>query len=560
MSPRRLGLIMALAIGVSTPSDAAAPYPALSRSGMVASDHVLASEAGAAVLAQGGNAVDAVVAAALAAGVVQPAGSGLGGGGFAVVVEADGTRHVLDFREVAPAAATRDMYVNAEASDASRIGGLAVGVPGEGAGLSALHERFGKLPLPKVVGPAVTLADKGFSLGPHLAKSFRQAGDDATEIAQGLFGRKKVPAQGEWVHRKRLAKTLEAFGRQGAEVFRSGPIAEDIVKASEDSGGCLTLEDLASYQPKSRDPIVGTYRGWTVVTMPPPSSGGVILLQILKVLEGQEVSQTPAHGAMLFHRLAEAMKHAYADRARHMGDPDRHRVPVDALLAEERITSIRNDFDPDRTHDAAHYGTPIDAGTDAGTQHISVIDADGMAVALTTTINTSFGSRVVGSTSGVLLNNEMDDFVARPGEPNHYGLVGSEANAVWPGARPLSSMTPTVLISPDGDERIVVGASGGPFIISSTLQAILNIIDYQMDPAEAVSVPRMHHQWAPDALFVDEGVSPETIEALVAKGHAVKAMGFFSSVQLIHMHGGQARGASDPRKGGWPAAPVQKRR
>jgi gamma-glutamyltranspeptidase/glutathione hydrolase len=520
---------------------------------MVASDHRLASEAGAQILAAGGNAVDAVVATALAAGVVQPAGSGLGGGGFAVVVGVDGTPFVLDFREVAPAGATRDMYVQSTQENASRIGGLAVGVLGEAAGLAALHARFGALKLSEVAAPAAALARDGFVLGPHLAHALSKTGEAAPILARSLFGANHVPVQGEHVQRKRLGRTIESFGDEGASALQTGAIAEDIAAAIAQTGGLVGVADLTGYTPKVRTPVVGEYRGWTVVTMPPPSSGGVVLLQVLAVLEGLDMAETPAFGADLFHRLAEAMKHAFADRARHMGDPDRVEIPVQALLSPERIEAIRSDFEPGRTYDPEHYGTAIDPGTDAGTQHISVIDANGMAVALTTTINTSFGSRVFGAKSGVLLNNEMDDFVARPGKPNHYGLIGSEANAVSPGARPLSSMAPTVLISPDGHERIVVGASGGPFIISSTLQAIVNVIDFGMDPAEAVSVPRMHHQWAPNVLFVDRGVSPDTVSTLVALGHAVKVMDFFSAVQLIHFKDGVATGASDPRKGGQPA-------
>ena len=289
--------------------------------------------------------------------------------------------------------------------------------------------------------------------------------------------------------------------------------------------------------------------------MPPPSSGGAVLLQVLAVLEGYELP-TYGHGsADLYHLYAEAFQHAFADRARYMGDPDRIDVPTEAMLDPERIAEIRRQILPGRTFDREYYGTAIDIGRDAGTLHISVLDDDGMAVALTTTINTSFGSRVVGTRSGVLLNNEMDDFVARPGVPNAYGLVGSEANAVAPGARPLSSMTPTVLISPEGDRRIVVGASGGPFIISSTLQVIVDIIDFDLDPSEAVSAPRMHHQWAPEKLFIDADVSPDTERALIGRGHTVQRFPFFSSVQVVVSEGeGSERavyGAADPRKGGY---------
>ncbi|MGB0639572.1 MAG: gamma-glutamyltransferase [Myxococcota bacterium] len=531
----------------------AAPPPAVSTGGMVAADHRLGSDAGAEILSKGGNAVDAAVATALAVGVVQPAGSGLGGGGFAVVVAADGESHVLDFREEAPKAATRDMYVHTDIPDASRVGGLAVGVPGEAAGLAELHARWGSLPLTDVAAPAIRLAREGFQVESHLASALKRSGVAGPSLSMGLFNEPEVPTIGTHVKRVRLASTIEAFAETGGKALHVGPIAADIVAATVAAGGILSEDDLANYRTRDRPPVIGQYKGWTVITMPPPSSGGVVLMQILGVLEAVDIAGSGPHSAETFHRLAEAMKHAFADRARYMGDPDRIQVPIDQLLAPSRIAAIQQDFDPKKTHERDHYGTSIDIGTDGGTQHISVLDKDGMAVALTTTINTSFASRVVAPESGILLNNEMDDFVAKPGVPNHYGLVGSESNAVAAGARPLSSMSPTVLISPDKTERIVVGASGGPFIITSTLQAILNVVDFGMDPAEAVSVPRIHHQWAPEILFVDEGVSRDTITALEALGHTVKQIDFFSSVQLIHGTEHHLQAASDPRKGGWPA-------
>jgi len=526
----------------------AAPAPDVSEYGLVQSDHSLGTAVGNEVLRNGGNAVDAVIATALAVGVVQPAGSGLGGGGFAVVVTPDGEATVLDFRETAPAAAHRDMYVQAEQANASRIGGLAVGVPGEGFGLAELHARWGTVPLAELVAPAEQLAQDGFSVHAHLAKSIQRSGDDALALSKGLFGAEHVPQRGQRVRRERLAQTIHAFGQRGAEAFRAGPIAKDIADAAQGAGGVLTAADLKAYKVKGRSPVLAEYRGWRVISMPPPSSGGVVLAQVLGVLEKDDLSGLGHNSAAMIHRVAEALKHGFADRARYMGDPDRVEIPVARLLSAERIQVVHDDFDPDRTHPQQHYGAAIDVGTDGGTQHISVLDKDGLSVSLTTTINTSFASRVVAPMSGVLLNNEMDDFVARPGVPNHYGLVGSEANAVSPGARPLSSMSPTVLISPDGKERIVVGASGGPFIISSTLAVILNIIDFGMDTAEAVSVPRMHHQWAPDLLFVDTHTSPDTIRVLESKGHTVKQMEFFSSVQVVHGSGGLVYGAADPRK------------
>ena len=533
---------------------AAAPPPELGRSGLVASDHRLASEAGAEILAAGGNAVDAAVATALAAGVVQPAGSGLGGGGFAVVVTPAGEGSVLDFREVAPAAATRDMFVEAEAEDASRKGGLAVAVPAEGPGLAELHRRYGRLGLQRVTRPAWKLAHRGFAVGTHLAKSFSKAGDHAGPLASGLFGLSEAPRQGQEVRRANLALTLQRFAATRGEDLRSGLGAKEIVAAVVEAGGILAADDLAEIAPVDREPLVGSYRGWTVITMPPPSSGGAVILQALGVLEGFELSAYPHNSAELLHLYAETWQHAFADRARHMGDPDRVSVPLEQMLAAERIAEIQRQVLPSRTFEPDYYGTAIDPGTDAGTQHISVLDGEGLSVALTTTINTSFGSGVVGGRSGVLLNNEMDDFVARPGVPNAYGLVGSEANAVAPGAKPLSSMSPTVLISPDGAQRIVVGASGGPFIITSTLQVITGIIDHGLDPSEAVAAPRVHHQWAPGLLFVDVGLTEDTRASLRARGHVLKELDMFSSVQVIHQLGpGEMLGASDPRKGGWPA-------
>ena len=533
---------------------AAAPPSEIGRAGMVASDHRRASTAGRDVLASGGNAVDAAVATALASGVVQPASSGLGGGGFAVVVLPNGERSVLDFREVAPKKAHRDMYVDADDDQASRIGGLANAVPGEARGLEALHKRYGKLPWRAVVEPALALAQDGFAVEHHLAKALRGLQDDALPVTRGLFDATTVPRQGDPVTRSELGITLQRLAQDGADALHEGEGAKAIARASRAAGGILTADDLSAYRPKDREPIVGSYRGWTLITMPPPSSGGVVIVQMLGVLEGYDLASLGHNSSDYVHLVSEASKHGFADRARLMGDPDRVAVPVDKLISPERIRAVQRAILPGRTFAPDHYGIPVDPGTDGGTLHLSTLDADGMAVALTTTINTSFGSRVTVPGWGLVLNNEMDDFVARPGVPNAYGLVGSEANAVSAGARPLSSMSPTVLISPDGSQRIVVGASGGPFIITSTLQAIVNIIDFGMEPSEAVSAPRFHHQWQPERLFLDDGFSRDTVRALESRGHAVAEMNFFSAVQVIHQTGPEVLlGASDPRKGGWPA-------
>lgn len=526
---------------------AAASPPELGRKGMVAADEAQCSAAGAELLARGGNAVDAAVGAALACGVTQPSASGLGGGGFALVQPAGGEPLAFDFREVAPAAATRTMFIEAAQKDASTLGGLAVAVPAEGPGLAALHKRLGRLPLSAVVEPAARLAEQGFATGFHLARSI--AKEDA--LAQALFGLPRPPLRGDRVRRPALARTLRQMGKSGGASLQTGEGATALVAAIQKAGGVVTKADLAAWTPRERPAVRFSYRGWQGVTFPPPSSGGVVLAQILGVLEGYDLAALGHNSADALHLMAEAMKHAYADRARLMGDPDRVAVPVAALLSPARVAAVRAAIVPGRTFPPDRYGAPVDIGKDAGTQHISVLDAEGMAVGLTTTVNTAFGSKVIDPVTGIVLNNQMDDFVARPGEPNAFGLIGSEANAVAPGARPLSSMSPTVLRK--GDRTLVVGASGGPFIISSTLSAIVNVIDFGMDPQAAVSAPRIHHQWSPNSLVVDEGIPEDVLRALRARGHELKVMPFFSAVQMIDGAPGAQLGASDPRKGGLPA-------
>lgn len=519
--------------------------------GAVSSDHPLASRAGASVLSRGGNAVDAAVATALAAGVVQPSASGLGGGGFALVVDAQGRTEVMDFREVAPAAATRDMFALGDPPPSSRLGGLAVAVPSEGIGLAQLHRSSGRLPWAEVVRPALDLARRGFPVGAHLAQSLIQAEADGPLLVRALFaGLDHLPAAGQSVRRPSLGRALRAYQRLGADLFRDGWVAQDMVHAAAEAGGVIELDDLRDYSVKPRASLHGEYRGWRVSAMPPPSSGGAVLLQVLGVLESWDVSSMERGSAEHWHLLAEAFKHAYADRARHMGDPDRVVVPLQMLLGRPRREAIAAAFDPSQTRPSESYGAAVDPGQDGGTQHISVLDGQGLAVALTTTVNTGFGSRVVAPRSGIVLNNQMDDFVARPGHPNAYGLVGSEANAVAAGARPLSSMSPTVLVHPDG-RRIVVGASGGPTIISATVQVILDLVDFGLSPEEAVASPRMHHQWMPDTLFVEPSVPEAVREGLRARGHTLAEARAFSAVQVVV--GGveqSAEGAADPRKGG----------
>ena len=535
------GLVLTLLVATGV-----APPP---RTGvaLVAADHELASQAGAEVLEAGGNAVDAAVAAALSAGVVQPAGSGLGGGGFAVVVSG-GERVVWDFREVAPARATRDMFVEAEAAAPSREGPLAVAVPGESRGLAALLAQHGTLS-PKVVArPAIRQASVGFPIGAHLGRALK--GTRHPEVI-ALFTRGgALPDVGQQVRRPALAATLGRWARSAGEDLHTGKGAASLVAAVAPTG--LTAEDLAAYEPKKREPLVGQYGEYTVITMPPPSSGGVVLLQALRALEGFELEPLGHNSSDYVHLVVEVLKHGFADRAHHMGDPDFVDVPVGDLIADERIRAIRGAVWPGRTFAPDHYGPLIAPPTDGGTQHISVVDRNGMAVALTTTINTSFGSGVVAEEAGIVLNNEMDDFAAAPGVPNAFGLVGSEANAVAAKKRPLSSMTPTVVLDSEGRVVFAVGASGGSFIISSVLQTLLNAVHFGMDPQEAVAAPRFHHQWQPDKLFLEPGFPLDVHRALAARGHTIEVMNGFSSVQIVAA-GEPMSAGSDPRKGGWPA-------
>ncbi|MEC7242860.1 MAG: gamma-glutamyltransferase [Myxococcota bacterium] len=538
----------AAAFGIVCFTIAAAPPPLWAPGGMVASDHPLASEAGASILQEGGNAVDAAVATALAAGVVQPAGSGIGGGGFAVFGSSPQEMGCLDFREVAPAAAHPGLFLDSEGNvvpGASTKTGLAVGVPGEGRGLAQLLRDHGRMSPREVARPAVRLAKHGFVTGEQLLKAVASA--PMTSLFQ-----EGSPGRGQTVRRPRLARTLKKWASSSGEALYTGDIAADIVEATQAAGGILERADLEAYQPVEREPLVADYRGYTVVTMPPPSSGGAVLLQVLKALEGHDVASLGHNSSEHLHLLAEYMQHAYADRAAVMGDPAFTDVPVDSMLSEDRILAIRGRFVPDRTLEREVYGGAVSIPEDGGTHHLSVLDSEGFAVALTTTINTFFGSEVVAPRSGIVLNNQMDDFVAKPGVPNTYGLIGRAANAVEPGKKPLSSMTPTVVFK-DGDVVLVVGASGGPFIISSTLQAISNVVDFGMTAEEAVSVPRMHHQWVPELLFVDEGIPVDVVRRLEERGHEVRQMAFFSAVQLIQYGNDGFFGAADPRKGGRPA-------
>lgn len=472
----------------------------------------------------------------------------------------------LDFRERAPRGATRAMYMQSGvAKTASRYGALAVAVPGEVAGCAAAVRRFGQLPLSKVVAPAVRLAARGFRVAEHLARSSQRYFTYTAKrfgparfaaLATLLTPRGKPLGRGQTMRRPQLARTLHAIGRSGGTSFYRGWIARDIVSTVRAAGGLLTLEDMASYKVVERKPLLSTYRGYQIHTMPPPSSGGVALIAALHVLEQFDLKKLGHNGSAYLHLLAEAFKHVFADRARFLGDPDYVKVPVVALLARQYAKRLAAKIGR-RVHPIQTYGWKSAArasSRDGGTSHLSVIDRWGTAVSMTTSINTGFGALLLARKSGVILNNTMDDFATHPGKPNFFGLVQGEQNAVAAKKRPLSSMTPTI-VTKNGRTKLIVGGSGGPTIITGTLQVLLNVLDFGMDPADAVARSRIHHQWLPDRLWVEQDLPVDVVRAL-EKEHGQKPWlqrHPFTAVQAVTARGTGFDAASDPRKAGAPA-------
>jgi gamma-glutamyltranspeptidase/glutathione hydrolase len=431
----------------------------------------------------------------------------------------------------------------------SRTGGLAVAVPGEPAGLALLLARHGTRSPRAVARPAIRLAARGFPMGAHLADAL-----DRTRHPEVRAAFPEPYRHGTRVRRPELARTLRRWARTGGRSWVDGADARAVAAEVQRAGGVLVADDLAAYAVAERAPVVVPFRGWTVVSMAPPSSGGAVLAQVLRVVEDDDLVGMGLNSSAYVHRLTEAFKHAYADRAAAMGDPDFVEVPVAALVGEARVAAVRAAYDPARTLPTEAYGAAAQLPEDGGTQHISVVDAAGGAVALTTTINTSFGSGLVVDGTGVILNDEMDDFAAAPDAPNAFGLVGGDANAVAPGKRPLSSTTPTLVLDADGDVVLAIGASGGSTIISAVTQVILNSLVFGLDPQEAVASPRFHHQWRPDELWLEPGFPADVREALAARGHAIVERPGYSAVQVVAVGEGGASGASDPRKSGAPAA------
>ena len=548
--------------GAPLPSTAARVQPVIALHGAVSSQEYHATQVGVEILKRGGNAVDAAVAVGFALAVTLPAAGNLGGGGFMMVHLAKTHETIaIDYRETAPKAATRDMFLNDKGEPdprKSRDSGLGIGVPGSVAGLAEAEARYGsgKFTLAELIAPAIRLAREGIPVDAGLADSL----GTTTRLAQfpssrAIFyqGDKPIPRDGRLVQSD-LAATLEAIAKDGPAAFYQGPIADKLVAAVQGFGGVMTTEDLAAYRVVQRQPVTGSYRGYQIASMPPPSSGGVHLIEILNILEGYDLAKLGAGSAAQIHLLAEAMKPAYADRAKYLGDPDRISVPVKGLTSKAYAAELRAKIDPVRARraDEVAAGDPLPHESDQ-TTHYSVVDSEGNAVANTYTINFLYGVGLVAEGTGVLLNNEMDDFAAKTGALNAFGLVGGEANSVAPGARPLSSMTPTFLFK-DGKLALVTGSPGGSRIITTTLQAIVNVVDNGMNIAEAITAPRIHDQWKPDTLLTETGLSPDTIRLLEQMGHKVTVGTTSGSANSILVTPDGLQAAADPRQRGTLAA------
>lgn len=570
--PLRICVLCVLIVGC-TRSLHADDSPRVFPNGVVAADHPLASAAGAEMLKKGGNVVDAAVATAFALSVVRPESSGIGGGGFMVIWNAEKRQSIaIDYRERAPKAATRNMYrdpKNPEKAipELSRYGHRAIGVPGHVAGLCYALKHHGTLDLKTVLAPAIRLArvgiivdDKGRNTQKSMLARFRKNKSYPKRFAE--LQRQYLNGGKPWNDRSRFhspqLKVLELVAEQGADGFYKGDVAKAIVAESNRNGGLLTLDDLAGTKPAVRTALVGRFDGMQVVTMPPPSSGGTALLEMLNIFTAYETAHPQARLKKLGHNspryvhlLTEAMKHAFADRAEFLGDADFAKVPVDRLTSRQYATVLAKRIDMAQTKPLKAYGRYLPVN-DNGTTHFSIIDAKGNAVACTETINTVFGSLVVEPKYGIVLNNEMDDFAAAPGQPNAFGLIQSEANSVQPGKKPLSSMTPTILVK-EGRAVFVAGASGGPRIISSTLQVLLNMTRFGMSPTRAVSVPRFHHQWVPNELLVEDPLYGRLQKKLQAFGHKVTRRNSLSATQAAKRTAQGLTGGSDPRKSGRPA-------
>ena len=527
--------------------------PARARHGMVVADEPLAADVGVAVLKSGGNAVDAAVAVGFALAVTHPFAGNLGGGGFMLVRFADGRSTFIDFRERAPQKATRDMYLDAQGNPTqdSVDGWRAVGVPGSVRGFELAQSKYGSQKWGDLIAPAIELASKGYALSYKSAELLRNARNLAEDPeSKRIFqkGGSYYDAGDVFVQRE-LAATLKRVAASGAGDFYEGETAHRLVSEMAGHGGLVTLADLQGYKAVERTPLTGTYRGLTILTAPLPSSGGIGILQMLGMLEGSGYGKAGAGAAATIHYTAEVMRRFFADRSQYLGDSDFVNVPVKGLLDPAYIRERRASIDADQAtpSDQLNPGKPAGReGTE--TTHYSIIDAAGNAVAVTYTLNNGYGSGVTVPGLGFLLNDEMDDFTAKPNSPNMFGLIQGEANAIQPGKRPLSAMTPTIVVR-EGKPFMVLGSPGGPRITSAVLQVLLNVIDFRMNVQDAVDAPRFHHQWKPDKLYLEQGISPDTVALLEDMGHQVDySPGIvLARINAILSDGGWLQGAADTR-------------
>jgi len=541
---------------------AAAREPVRARQGMVASTNEVASEVGVDVLKRGGNAVDAAIAVAFALQVTHPAAGNLCGGGFMMIRLKNGKTTAIDYREMAPAAAHRDVYVDKdgkliEGEGGSLVGYRAAGVPGTVRGMELALKNYGsgKFTWTQLIEPARRLASNGFSVTYELARSLK--GNDEylsnyPETKRIYLRNGNFYKEGEIFKQPELAATFARLQRGGPNEFYEGQTARLIVEDMKRHNGLMTLEDLRGYVAKERTPLRGTYRGYEVISMPPPSSGGAVLIEMLNILEGYDLKNIDANSSDRYHLMAEAMRRAFADRAEYMGDSDFVKVPVPGLIDKTYAAKLRSTISPERASTSAEVRAGRPAGYESDeTTHFTVVDAEGNVVANTYTLNNSYGSAAVAKGTGLLLNDEMDDFAAKPGTPNMYGLVQGERNAVAPRKRPLSAMTPTIVLRKDGSFWFTVGSPGGPTIINTVFCIITNVIDFDMNIQQAIDAPRIHHQWLPDELVGEPyGLSGDTQRALTARGHTLGKLRYLGDAEgiMIEEKTGVRLGATDPRR------------
>lgn len=532
--------------------------PVIAQSGMVASDNKLATEAGLKVLRDGGNAIDAAVTVGFTLAATYPRAGNIGGGGFMLIYLADSKEVIaIDYREKAPKAATRAMFLDEYGNvdqEKSRHSYLAVGVPGTVAGLSLALQKYGTISIDKALKPAIKYAEDGIPVDYELKNSLLSVKDrmkNSPDAYHTFFKENGESYEiGEKIIQKDLAWSLKQIKNDGQDAFYKGNIAKKIVKDMKENGGLITFDDLSSYKPVIRKPVFGTYRGYEIYSMPPPSSGGIHLIQMLNILEHYPINKLGHNYSKTIHIMAEAMKLAYADRSKFLGDSDFVSVPINQLTSKKYAKSLSKNIDLQKTTPSSTIkpGNPYNSGGN-DTTHFTVMDRFGNVVSNTYTINFSYGSKIIAKGTGILLNNEMDDFSAKTGVPNAYGLIGGQYNAIEPGKRMLSSMTPTIILK-DGKPFLATGSPGGSRIITTVLQIISNIIDHNMNIATASSSPRFHHQWLPDILRLEKGFSTDTINILKNKGHKIKVGRAMGSTQSIMKIGDYYYGYSDPRRSG----------